>query len=62
MEWGFPGGSTCNEGLGREDALEKRISNPLQYSCLEEPMDRGGWQTTVHSVAESWTRLKQLST
>ena len=27
--------------------------NPLQYSCLENPMDRGGWQATVHAVAES---------
>ena len=26
--------------------------NPLQYSCLENPMDRGAWQTTVHGVAE----------
>ena len=27
--------------------------NPLQYSCLENPMDRGAWQATVHAVAES---------
>ena len=31
--------------------------NPLQYSCLENPMDREGWQATVHGVAESWTWL-----
>ena len=31
--------------------------NPLQYSCLEIPMDRGDWQATVHGVAKSWTRL-----
>ena len=31
--------------------------NPLQYSCLENPMDRGVWQATVHGVAESQTRL-----
>ena len=31
---------------------------PLQYSCLENPMDRGGWQATVHRVAQSWTQLK----
>ena len=31
--------------------------NPLQYSCLENPMDSGGWRATVHSVAKSWTRL-----
>ena len=36
--------------------------NPLQYSCLETPMDRRGWRVTVHSVAKSWTRLKPLST
>ena len=35
--------------------------NPLQYSCLENPMDRRAWWTTVHRVAQSWTRLKQLS-
>ena len=35
--------------------------NPLQYSCLENPMDRGAWQATVYGVAKSWTRLKQLS-
>ena len=29
----------------------------LQYSCLENPMDRGAWWATVHGVAESWTRL-----
>ena len=31
--------------------------NPLQYSCLENPMDRGAWRATVHGVAKSWTRL-----
>ena len=36
--------------------------NPLQYSCLENPMDRGAWRPTVHKVAKSWTRLKRLST
>ena len=36
-------------------------SNPPQYSCLENPMDRGAWQATVHRVAQSQTRLKQLS-
>ena len=36
--------------------------NPLQYSCLENPMDRGIWQATVHRVTKSWTQLKQLST
>ena len=31
--------------------------NPLQNSCLENPVDRGAWQATVHRVAKSWTRL-----
>jgi len=31
--------------------------NPLQYSCLENPMDRGAWQATVHRVAKSWTQM-----
>ena len=35
---------------------------PLQYSCLENPMDRGAGQATVHRVAKSQTQLKQLST
>ena len=32
--------------------------NPLQYSCLENPMDRGAWQAIVHRVTQTWTRLK----
>ena len=36
-------------------------SNPLQYSCLENPMDRGAWWAAVHRVTKSWTRLKGLS-
>ena len=36
-------------------------SNPLRYSCLKNPMDRGAWQATVHRVPKSQTRLKQLS-
>ena len=35
--------------------------NPLQYSCLENPMDRGVWWAAVHEVAQSRTRLKQVS-
>ena len=35
--------------------------SPLQYSCLENPMDRGAWQVEVHRVSKSWTQLKQLS-
>ena len=33
-------------------------ANPLQYSCLGNPMDRGSWQATVYGVAKSWTRLR----
>ena len=36
--------------------------NPLQNSCLENPMDSGAWQATVHGAAKSRTRLKRLST
>ena len=42
-------GSSPGEGNG----------NPLQYSCLENPMDRGAWQATVHRVAKSWTGLSE---
>ena len=48
------------QSLGQEDPL--RDGNPLQYSCLENPIDRGDWQAIVYSVAKSWTQLKQLST
>ena len=41
--------------LGLEDPLEKGIGNSLQYFCLENPMDRGAWQATVHGVTKSWT-------
>ena len=37
-------------------------SNPLQYSCLENSMDKGAWQATVHGFTKSQTQLKQLST
>ena len=35
--------------------------NPLQYSCLENPMDRGAWQATVHRVTKIWTQQKEIS-
>ena len=35
--------------------------NPLQYSCLENPVDRGAWWAAAHGVAQSQTRLKRLS-
>ena len=40
--------------LDREDPLD---SNPLQYSCLENPIDRGAWQATVYGITKSRTRL-----
>ena len=47
-------------GLGRSPG--GGYGNPLQYSCLGNPMDRGGWWATVHRVANSQTILKRLST
>ena len=47
-------------GLGRSS--EEGNGNPLQYSCLENPMDRGAWWATVHGVTKSQTRLQQLNT
>ena len=41
--------------LDQEDILEEGNSNPLQYSCLENPMDRGAWGATVHGVAKPVT-------
>ena len=35
--------------------------NPLHYSCLENPLDRGAWQATVHEVTKSWTRLSDFT-
>ena len=46
-------------GMGRSPGGGN--ANPLQYSCLENPMDRGVWRATVHRVAKSQTQLRQLS-
>ena len=43
--------------LGWEDPLETENGNLLQYSCLENPMDRGACQAIVHSVTKSQTQL-----
>ena len=68
---GFPGGASAKEptcqcrrpwlipGWGRSPGIGN--SNSLQYSCLENPMDRGAWWTTVHGVTRSWIRLNWLS-
>ena len=47
-------------GSGR--SLGGGNGNPLQYSCLENPMDRGAWWVTVDGVANSWTQLSMNST
>ena len=57
----------CNAGdpgilPGSGRSLGWGHGNPLQYSCLEKPMDKGDWQATFHRVTKSWTRLKWLST
>ena len=68
LQQGFPSGGsdvrnlpTVQEtqvpSLGQEDPLEKGLGYSLQYSCLENFMDRGAWWATVHGVAKSWTQL-----
>jgi len=42
---------------GSERSLGIGNGNPLQYSCLGNPMERGAWQATVYEVAKSWTQL-----
>ena len=44
-------------GLGRPPGGGH--GNPLQYSCLENPMDRGAWWATIHRVTKSWTTMKE---
>ena len=46
---------------GLERSPGEGNGNPLQYSCLENPMERGNWRATVHGVEQSWTQLKWLS-
>ena len=73
-DWGIPGGASGEEptvnagdireagsipGSGRSPG--EGHGNPLQCSCLENVMDRGAWQITVHRVAKSRTQLKRLN-
>ena len=68
---GFPGGSegkasACNAGAlgsisGSGSSPGKGNGNPVQYSCLENPMDGGAWWVTVHGVAKIQTRLSDLT-
>ena len=69
--WDFPGGTSGKEPtcLYRRfkrhrlwRSLQEGNGNPLRYSCLENPMDRGAWWATVHSVANNQTWLKWVST
>ena len=67
MYIGFPDGSAVKNlpakagdaslipGLGRSPGEEN--GHPLQYSCLENPMDRGAWRSTVQKVPKSQTQL-----
>ena len=48
---------TWVRSLGQEDPLGEGMATPLQYSCLENPMDRGAWRVTVHGVTKSRTWL-----
>ena len=67
MYMDFPGGSDSKESAynagnpgsipGSERSPGEGHGNPIQYSCLENPMDRGAWQGAVHGVTESRTRL-----
>ena len=68
---GFPGGSegkasACNVGdrssiPGSGRSPGEGNGNPLQYSCLENPMDGGAWQATVHGVTRSQARLSDFT-
>ena len=73
-QMGFPGGSADKESpcsardtggvgsvLGSRRSPGGGYGNPLQYSCLENPTDRGAWWATVHGITKSQTRLKRLS-
>ena len=58
--------SACNAGDPGSIPVSGRCpgegnGNPLQYSCLENSMDRGAWQATVHGVANCWDTIEQLT-
>ena len=60
LNGGFPGDTVVKNldlipGSGRSPGVGN--GNPLQYSYLENPMDRAAWQATVHGVSKSWTPL-----
>ena len=45
---------------GSERSAGGGHGNPLEYSCLEKPMNRGAWLAAVHRVTQSWTQPKRL--
>ena len=47
--------------LGQEDSLEEGMATSSSILCLENPLDRGAWQATVHRVKKNQTQLKRLS-
>ena len=49
------------QSLGWEDSPRVGNGNPLQYSCLENPMDRGAWRAAVHGAKKSRKQLKHMS-
>ena len=62
LPWGSGKESACNAGnLGSVPGLGRSSGegngNPLQYPCLENPMDRGAWQAIVHGASKSQTQL-----
>ena len=56
MPHGYLRGMGLIPGSGRSPG--EGHGNPLQYFCLENPMDRGAWRATVHGVTNNWTQLK----
>ena len=71
MTKGFPGGSVVRKPLANSGNIRDGGSipgwgrsprgghgNPLQYSCRENPVDRGAWWAIFHRIAKSWTQLR----
>ena len=74
LQLGFPGGSMAKNllsvwetqetqvrPLGQEDSPGKVKGNPLQYSCLGKPMDKGAWRATVHRITKSQLSMQPPS-
>ena len=52
---------TCHDLVINSQHYGEGNGTPLQYSCLENPMDGGAWQAAVHGVVKSWTRLSDFT-